>query len=108
MSVGEVKHVENAYYLYKKEENKYLLMNGWAPYRGCPIYYVKPEEGRYHSEERQTYNRKAHFYDRCDGTIWELTGKLVSWTAYHKERDMECREFEINTDNYILFDKSKT
>jgi len=108
MVAGDVKQIENAYFLYKQSNNEYLLMNGWAPYRGCPIFHIKKGEGKYTWGERKDYNNKDHFYDRCDGTIWEMNGKLVKNTAYHKERDMEHRNFDQSNDGYILFHRGKS
>ena len=108
MRIGDVKKIDNAYYLYKQSNETFLLMNGWAPFRRCPIYYIKAGEADYPWENRIQYNDKSHFIDKCEGALWELSGKLVEGTAYHKERDMEQRKFEKVKDDYILFHRGKS
>ena len=108
MKIGEVKLVSGYYYLYKEGENKYFLMNGWAPHRKCDIKFIEAGMSSYVWEERKIYNSKPHFYEPCDGGIWELSGKYVLGTGHPKERDMEQRKFKISSDGSILFHRGQS
>jgi hypothetical protein len=107
MKVGSVKHIKEAYYLYKKSEDSFHLMNGWAPRRGCDIKYIKAGEHNYTWGEAVHYSSKPHFYEGCDGAVWDLTGTLVKGTGHYEEKNMEQRSYEVSGEKYILFHTGK-
>jgi len=105
MVIGEVRSVEGYFFLYKSADQEYVLMNGWAPYKGCAIAHF--ESGKNGRLFDSAYQDQPHFYEECDGALWNLKGELLEGGS-PLEQNMVRRRFQMIDNEYILFDRSQS
>jgi hypothetical protein len=88
----------------KNGEEPYSFVWGYAPYRGCPIKFVKAGTASYGIPIRDRYANINHYIEGCDGAIFTTSGEYMQGTGNPKEVNLRIPKVKPNSrSEYLVY-----